>query len=205
VAAVTEGPENGTPGVVLPKAFRPWTGTMDSWNAAYVRVEDYLRAHRIHNRLHQSRLIQKILERAARRHQAQPALDPTMIAAEETEAMMDAWFAEVLDEKGEPHDRLAIDGRVSLLLCDGPERWPYAFLDGENIPADFVEAMRSSNLQAGPDLAVSSMVPRPIDFGRITGAAGETLERFERWPVLRALFLWWVFAMVLAGIFYLTR
>jgi hypothetical protein len=178
---------------------------MESWNAAYVRVEDYLRAHRIHNRLHQSRLIQKILERAARRHAAHPALDPTMTAAEETEALMDTWFGEILDQEGLPHDRLAIDGRVSLLLCDGPERWPYAFLDEDNIPADFVQAMRSSNLEAGPDLAVSSMVPRPIDLGRITEAAGETLERFERWPVLRALFLWMVFASALAGIFYMTR
>jgi len=189
----------------MPAAFRPKTGTMESWNAAYVRVEDYLRAHRIHNRLHQSRLIQKILERAARRHEAHPALDPTMVAAEETEALMDAWFSEVLDEKDQPHDRLAIDGRVSLLLCDGPERWPYAFLDENHIPADFVQAMRSSHLEAGPDLAVSSMVPRPIDLGRITGAAGETLERIERAPVLRTLFLWLLFAGALAGIFYLTR
>jgi hypothetical protein len=205
VAAVTEGPEDSAPVIGLPEAFRPKTGTMDSWNAAYVRVEDYLRAHRIHNRLHQSRLIQKILERAARRHAAHPALDPTMTAAEETEALMDSWFGEVLDQEGLPHDRLAIDGRVSLLLCDGPERWPYAFLDEDYIPADFVKAMRSSNLEAGPDLAVSSMVPRPIDLGRITGAAGETLERFERWPVMRALFLWIVFASALAGIFYMTR
>ena len=178
---------------------------MDAWNAAYVRVEDYLRAHRIHNRLHQSRLIQKILERAAKRHEAHPALDPTTIAAEETEALMDAWFAEVLDEKGEAHDRLAIDGRVSLLLCDGPERWPYAFLDEENVPHDFVTAMRSSNLEAGPDLVVSSMVPRPIDLGPITEAAGETLEKFEQAPLLRTLFLWAVFAAALCGIFYLTR
>jgi len=205
VAAVKEGPEDGAPTIGLPEAFRPRTGTMESWNAAYVRVEDYLRAHRIHNRLHQSRLIQKILERAARRHAAHPALDPTMTAAEETEALMDSWFGEVLDQEGLPHDRLAIDGRVSLLLCDGPERWPYAFLDEDNIPADFVKAMRSSNLEAGPDLAVSSMVPRPIDLGRITGAAGETLERFERWPVMRALFLWILFAAALAGIFYMTR
>jgi hypothetical protein len=178
---------------------------MDSWNAAYVRVEDYLRAHRLHNRLHQSRLIQRILERAARRHEANPALDPTTLAAEETEAMMDAWFAEVLDEQGMPHDRLAVDGRVALLLSDGPERWPYAFLDEERIPEDFKKAMRSSNLEAGPDLAVSSMVPRPIDLGMITGAAGETLERFEKWPALRTLFLWLVFAGALAGIFYMTR
>jgi hypothetical protein len=205
VAAVTEGSEESAPVIGLPEAFRPKTGTMESWNAAYVRVEDYLRAHRIHNRLHQSRLIQKILERAARRHAEHPALDPTMTAAEETEALMDTWFGEVLDQEGLPHDRLAIDGRVSLLLCDGPERWPYAFLDEENIPADFVRAMRSSNLEAGPDLAVSSMVPRPIDLGRITEAAGETLERIERWPVMRALFLWIVFAAALTGIFYMTR
>src|SRR5471030_2006397 len=76
----------------LPGAFRPKTGTMDAWNAAYVRVEDYLRAHRIHNRLHQARLIQQILERVARRHAADPLREPTTLAAEETEAMMDLWF-----------------------------------------------------------------------------------------------------------------
>ncbi len=205
MAAVSDAVQDGAAAVGLPEAFRPRTGTMESWNAAYVRVEDYLRAHRIHNRLHQSRLIQKILERAARRHEAHPALDPTTIASEETEALMDAWFAEVLDEKGVPHDRLAVDGRVALLLCDGPERWPYAFLDEEHIPEDFARAMRSSNLEAGPDLAVSSMVPRPIDLGRITEAAGDTLERFERFPALRTLLLWLVFASALAGIFYMTR
>ncbi len=205
MAALTYEPGDTPQQVALPEAFRPRTGTMESWNAAYVRVEDYLRAHRIHNRLHQSRLIQNILERAAKRHEEHPALDPTTIASEEAERLMEAWFAEVLDEKGEPPDRLVVDGRVALMLCDGPEHWPYAFLDEEHIPADFAKAMRTSHLNAGPDLAVSSMVPRPIDLGRITEAAGETLERFERWPVMRALFLWLLFASALAGIFYMTR
>src|SRR5689334_21547174 len=87
-------------------AFRPRTGTMEAWNAAYVRTEDYLRAHRIHNRLHQSRLIQTVLERAALRHAENPALDPTTLAAEETERLMDEWFAAVLDAKDLPHDRI---------------------------------------------------------------------------------------------------
>jgi hypothetical protein len=47
---------------------------------------------------------------------------------------MDSWFAEVLDEKGQPHDRLAVDGRVSLLCATGPKHWPYAFLDEEQHP-----------------------------------------------------------------------
>ncbi len=189
----------------LPAAFRPKTGSLESWNLAYIRVEDYLRAHRVHNRLHQIRLIQTILDRAAERHAANPSQDPTVLAAEEIESLMDAWFADVLDERGQPHERIAVDGRVALLLCDGPQRWPQAFLDERRIPEDFAQAMRVSSIRAGPDLAVSSMVPRPIDLGPITEAAGETLERFERWPVLRTLLLWLLFAGALAAIFHATR
>ena len=189
----------------LPGEFRPRTGTMAAWNAAYVRVEDYLRAHRIHNRLHSSRLILRILAEAARRHEAAPQTEPITHAAEVTEAMMDAWFAAVLDERDQPHDRIAVDGRVALLLCDGPQKWPYAFLDAAHIPDDFAKAMRAGAIEAGPDMTVSSMVPRPIDLGPITEAAGETLERFEQWPILRTLFLWLLFTGALAGIFYVTR
>jgi hypothetical protein len=193
------------PPVELPGAFRPRTGTMDAWNAAYMRVEDYLRAHRIHNRLHSSRLILEILERAARRHENDPKLDPTALAAEETETVMDQWFAEILQASGQPHDRIAVDGRVALLLCDGPQKWPYAFLEHEHVPEDFIRSMRAGALAAGPDMVVSSMVPRPIDLGPIPEAAGETLERFEQLPMLRTLFLWLIFAGALAGIFYATR
>lgn len=193
------------PTLELPSGFRPKTGTAEAWNAAYIRVEDYLRAHRLHNRLHQIRLIQTVLERAAERHAANPALDPTVLAAEEIEALMDGWFAEILDERGLPHDRIAVDGRVALLLCDGARRWPEAILDERQSPEEFVTAMRQSSIQAGPDLAVSSMVPRPIDLGPITEAAGETLERFERWPMLHTLILWLLFAGALAVIFHATR
>lgn len=178
---------------------------MEAWNAAYVRTEDYLRAHRIHNRLHQSRLIQAVLERAARRHAENPALDPTTLAAEETERMMDEWFAAVLDAKDLPHDRIAIEGRLALLLSDGPQKWPYAFLDSRNVPEDFAKAMRACSIEAGPDMSVSSMVPRDIDLGPITEAAGETLERMEKWPLLRLALLWALFLGALLGIFYATR
>ncbi len=185
--------------------FQPKTGTLEAWNSAYVRVEDYLRAHRIHNRLHQSRLILRILERAARRHEKNPELDPTTLAAEEAERLMDAWFTELLGDQNLPRDRVTIAGRVALLLTDGPEKFPYAFLDEDVVPPDFAHAMQQSSIEAGPDMAVSSMVPRPIDLGPISEAAGETMERFEQWPLLRALVLWLLFAAALAGIFFVTR
>src|SRR5450432_648150 len=78
--------------IELPPAFQPKTGTMEAWNGAYVRVEDYLRAHRIHNRLHQSRLIQRVLSLAAARHEQNPALDPVTLAIEETDRLMDGWL-----------------------------------------------------------------------------------------------------------------
>ncbi len=199
------GAETSGGPLALPPEFQPRTGTMDAWNAAYVRVEEYLRAHRIHNRLHQSRLIQAILERAASRHELNPAASPTALAAEETEALMDLWFADMLDLRGQPHDRIAIDGRVALLLCDGPQKWPYAFLDERQDQHELAHAMRAGVIQAGPDMAVSSMVPRPIDLGLIPEAAGETMEQIEKWPILRALLLWLLFAGALAAIFRATR
>lgn len=189
----------------LPPLFCPRTGGVGAWNAAYARVEDYLRAHRIQSRLHQSRLIQAILERAAERHARNPSLDPTTLAAEETEAWMDRWFAAVLAGGGVPAERLAATGRVSLLLTDGASKWPYSFLDTNDIPGDFAAAMRASSIEAGPDMTVSNMVPRPIDLGAITEAAGETLERMERRPILKTLALWIVFLAMLAAVFWFTR
>ena len=186
-------------------SFQPTTGTLEQWNAAYVRVEDYLRAHRIHNRLHQSRLIQRVLSAAAGRHEQDPSLDPSTLAIEETDRLMDAWFAELLGEKELPHNRIAAEGRVALLLADGMERWPYAFLDDQHVPADFAQAMKQSSMQAGPDLAVSSMVPREIDLGVITEAAGQTLETIEKLPIVRVLLLWLMLLGVLTAVFYATR
>ena len=94
---------------------------------------------------------------------------------------------------------------VALLVADATERWPYAFLDEANIPSDFAQAMKQSSLKAGPDLAVSSMVPREIDLGAITEAAGTTLETIERVPVVRVLLLWGVFVAVLMAVFLATR
>ena len=186
-------------------SFRPKTGTLEQWNAAYVRVEDYLRAHRIHNRLHQSRLIQRILVVAAARHEARPEVDPVTVAIEEADRLMDKWFDALLGEKGLSHDRIAAEGRVALLLTEGMQRWPFAFLDETNPPMEFRQLMQRSSMQAGPDLAVSSMVPRDIDLGVITEAAGSTLEQIERLPLVRVLLLWGIFASVLTAVFYATR
>ena len=119
--------------------------------------------------------------------------------------MMTAWFKEVLADKNLPDDRLPAAGRVALLLSDGPEKWPYAFLQKDNVPDDFSKAMKASSMEAGPDMSISNMVPRPIDLGAFSEVAGDTIEQIEKAPIVATLLLWALFVAALAGIFYMTR
>jgi len=185
--------------------FRPRTGSADQWNEAFIRVEDYLRAHRVHNRLQQITILQRVLARAAQRHERDTTLNPTTLAAEEVDHMMDEWFGELLGDKALPHERIAVEGRVALLLSDGVDRWPYSFLDDQHVPPEFAQEMQRRSIQAGPDMTITNMVPRPIELGALTEVAGQTFEQIEKWPILRVTLLWAVFISVLSLVFYATR
>jgi hypothetical protein len=184
--------------------FEPKTGRIEDWNEAYNRVEDYLRAHRIRNKLHQHRLILHILHQAAERHEKDPQHPPTTLAMEETARWMTEWFQTIFQNPDIPKNRVLSQGRLSLLITDSPTRWPFLFLDAE-MPETFVQSMRETNIKAGPDLQVSSMVPRPIDLGSFTNAASETFETLGQWPVFKTLFIWSVLTFVLILIFLETR
>jgi hypothetical protein len=188
----------------LQREFRPRTGAMEAWNAAYVRVEEYLRAHRVYNRLHATRLTVKILERAAAKHERTPARDPVVLAAEEMEAMTEEWFARNLRDSELPHGSRLVAGRVAMMLANAPERWPYAFLADE-VPPELGKVFETTAIYAGPDMSVSSMVPQPIDLGPISDVAGDALHQFERWPLLRTIGLWSLFLAALAAVFHATR
>ena len=177
---------------------------MEAWNAAYVRVEEYLRAHRVYNRLHATRLTVKILERAAAKHERNPARDPVVLAAEEMQTMMAEWFGRVVRSVDLPHGSPTIAGRLALLLAHAPERWPCAFLT-EELPPDLHRAFEHTAIFAGPDMTVTSMIPQPIDLGPITDAADDALEQLSRWPLLRTVALWVLFLGVLGAVFHLTR
>jgi hypothetical protein len=138
--------------------FFPMTGTESDWNAAFYRLEDYFRAMRMVNKLHQSQIILRVLEKAAARHAVDPSQNPTALAMEEARAEMSQWFENILGQR----ERIGTVGLLSLLAADAPARWPVAFL-GDEVPAELQREMQESDVRAGPDLQVSSMVPRPID------------------------------------------
>jgi hypothetical protein len=164
-------------------SFYPQTGSLEEWNAAYYRLEDYLRAHHVSNKLHQSQIILRLLQRASAKHARCPDQTPTQLALEEAYRVMDHWFQRLLPDESEA--RAPVVGRVSLYILDATETWPNLFLaPEEEIPPDFREALRETRIQSGPDLRVSSMVPRPLDAGLADeGGPVETWDRVGRMSV----------------------
>lgn len=179
-----------------------------AWDEAFLRVESYLRAHQIESRLVLNRLAVEII-RAARAAAETPAgagLDPVALAMGEAERRTAAWFARVLGDAADPDDeRLGTRGRIALVMADVPARWPQHFLAATPPPPELVESMRAAYLEAGPELELTRMVPRPLDFGPIANVADEAWKTFARWPILRAILGWTLFVGLLGVVWYATH
>ena len=175
--------------------------SLEEWNAAYLKVENYFHALRIRNKRLLGHLVLRVLVRAQRRVLAEPQRSATEIAGEEMDHLVTAWFAEVLQTSPAGTDQmLSTRGRLALLLADMPGKWQDQFLRPGPWPHEFVEAMRESFLRAGPDFQLSKMTPRPLDLGPIT-----TLTNFGRLPYVRMALAWLLFALLLVVVFWFTH
>jgi len=175
--------------------------SLEEWNAAYLKVENYFHALRIRNKPLLGEIVLRVLERAQRRAPAEPFRNATEIAAEEMDRVVTEWFAEVLQTSpiGSEHT-LSTRGRLALLLADMPGKWQDQFLRPGPWPGEFVTAMRESFFRAGPDFQLSKMVPRPLDLGPIT-----TLTNFGKLPYFRMIMAWLLLALLLVAIFWQTH
>ena len=97
------------------------------------------------------------------------------------------------------------DGFLALYLCDAPMRWPGAFLNPQQAPPDFADTLRSRIVKTGPELEVSSMVPRQIDLGLLPDLAESAFDTLDRFPLIKTLFVWTLFAATLIFLFWYTR
>src|SRR5882672_1963989 len=163
--------------------------SLEEWNAAYVKVENYFHALRIRNKPLLGQLVLRVLERAQRRAPDESGRTATEIAAEEMDRIVTEWFAEVLQTSpvGSEHT-LSTRGRLALLLADMPGKWQDQFLRPGPWPQEFVKAMREAYLRAGPDFQLSQMAPRPLDLGPITTIRGIREVKFSKMIGIWVLF-----------------
>jgi hypothetical protein len=175
--------------------------SLEEWNAAYVKVENYFHALRIRNKPLLGQLTLRVLERAQKRAPSQPGRSATEIAAEEMDRIVTEWFAEVLQTSPVGSEQtLSTRGRLALLLADMPGKWQDQFLRPGPWPQEFVESMRESFFRAGPDFQLAKMTPRALDLGPIT-----TLTNLGRMPYVRMALVWTGYGLALVAIFWLTH
>ena len=187
----------------LPK---PDLGEVAELDEAYGKVENYLRACRVSSRLHRARITAMIVNRAVARQSSAGASQPlSTLAIEEARRLITAWLSGLLPPRPDDQPYTPAEGFVALYLCDGPMRWPNAFLASGEEPPGFLDTLRARLVKAGPALEVSSMVPRPFDGGLLPERAGSARDPSDRFPILRALLFWFLFVAALAALFWFTR
>lgn len=175
------------------------------WEEAYGRVEAYFAALQIRNKLLLSRLVSRVLDRAASRLEAGESVDATTAAIQEVERVLETWFREVLDRPDTPTPELLRRGRLALLIAHVPQRWPLSFLAPSPWPDDFVAEMRAAYVDAGPQFQGAPMKARGIDFGPLSSIAESGLRHLERWPMMKAAVVWGGLCALFAWLFWLTR
>lgn len=115
-----------------------------------------------------------------------------------------AWLRTIMGDLNVPEARLDANGRLAFLLCDGPNKYPDYFIDEGSVPQELIDAMRKPIEQSGPDLAFSSMVPRPIDLGPMAERESHENGFFDSaW--LRYLMLAAFAALVIRGLYEITK
>jgi hypothetical protein len=175
--------------------------SLDEWNAAYVKVENYFHALRIRNKPLLGQMVLRVLERAQLRAPKEPQRSATEIAAEEMDRIVTDWFGEVLQVSPVGSEQtLSTRGRLALLLADMPGKWQDQFLRPGPWPREFVDAMRESFVRAGPDFQLSKMAPRPLDLVAIS-----SLSKLGKLPFVRMALIWTAYALVLVLLFWLTH
>ncbi len=169
------------------------------WNAACVRLEDFLRAHRIEDRSRHVELVAELLAEARGGAGADGNATERVMAV--AHGRVERWFAGLVDGgdggDGGDGDR----GRAAYYSTGIYRRWPSAFLR-EDVPPEMREAVRTASVQAGPDLEFSSLIRKEVDYGPMEGLARETWATFSWGHVLRAFVIWAVIFAAVYG-FYL--
>jgi hypothetical protein len=170
------------------------------WNQAYDRLETFLRTFELRDHAYVSRLALEIFEDAKKKFAADPSRDPTAVTLDVAQARLTDWIATNLDQDNKARSHVLPAGYVALLLSRVNQTSPQAFL-ASPLPEDLRQSMRRTLLETGPDLNVSSMTPRHLDYGPMLAFAQQTWHRWDArefivalvfWASVYAVFYWWL-------------
>jgi hypothetical protein len=176
------------------------TSPTTAWNDAYDRLLLYLRTLDLDDHAYVSRLALEILQQAKDRHAAGDGRDPTTLTLALAQQRIAEWLALNLPRQDDAASEVLPSGYIAILLSRAYRDAPTSFLVTP-VPEELRQALHESLVVTGPDLNVSSMTPRHIDYGPMLQFARQTWHRVDPkefviavgfWSAVYAVFYWWL-------------
>ncbi|MFW6354255.1 MAG: hypothetical protein ACOC3I_07720, partial [Verrucomicrobiota bacterium] len=122
-----------------------------AWDLAWHRVECYLGALGVRNKLVLARKVSEVMDRAEAAWREDRGQIPARLAGRIIDEMVNAWLGEVLAVEGAEPREVSRRGRLAILLLDLPVAWQDAFLSPPPWPGGMAEALRAQYPSTGPD------------------------------------------------------
>jgi hypothetical protein len=172
----------------------------EAWNEAHERVTHFLGSFALGDHAHVARLALKILDQAKQIHRGDASRSPTAVTMDQAHRNLADWLATNLGEQDKARSQILADGCTALLLSRVFKTAPETFLAGP-LPEELRQALREILLVAGPDLNISRMTPRHLDYGPMLNIARQTWHRWDVreifvailfWAAVYVLFYWWL-------------
>lgn len=157
------------------------------WDEALSRLLTYFEAMDLGGVEHRTRCALQILSEA--RAAPAPGGEPVERCMDRASEVLGAWFGEALGASGGQSPNKLAAGLLAWSVIGGSKSWGDVILAGPP-PRALCEAFSGVRARTGPDLAISSMTPREMDYGPMENLAQETWHRFAWAPLLRAAILW---------------
>lgn len=167
----------------------PSAGEQQKWNQAYDRLVQFLRTFALGDHAQVSRLSLAFLDEARDIHRQNPRIEPTTAAIEVAQRHLSTWLAANLGEENTAPAHILPNGYIALLLSRLSRIAPEAFL-ASPLSDDLRQSLRQTLVVTGPDLTVSSMTPRHLDYGPMLGLARQTWHRWDARTFVIAILFW---------------
>ena len=162
---------------------------VEAWNQAYDRLVNFLGTFELGDHARVSQLALNLFRQAQDLHRQDPSRDPTTLTLSQAQKNLAEWLATNLAEENKSPSHVLPIGYIAVLLSRVNRSAPHTFL-ASPLPEELRQALRETLLVTGPDLNVSSMTPRHLDFGPMLQFAKQTWHRWDTKELLIALLFW---------------
>jgi hypothetical protein len=160
-----------------------------AWNEAHDRVRDFLNTFALGDHAQVARLSLNLLDQARELHRQDPSREPVELVMAQVQKLTQEWLAANLELPHQTLSRLLTSGYIALLLSRANREAPETFLISP-LPANLKESIQRTLLVTGPDLKISSMTPRHLDYGPMLTIARKTWHRWNGREIGFALLFW---------------